>query len=58
MPAIDSTHYNIPPKTWIMCGGGKARSRHSRSSHSFHKRQANRLARRVGKQIVHEQAGQ
>lgn len=51
---IDSDHYTIPPKAWLYAGGGESRSRHSKSSHSFHKRRANRLARKVGKQIVRE----
>jgi hypothetical protein len=52
--AVDSEHYTIPPKSWITHGGGSARSRHGKSSHAWHKRQAAKRSRRVGKQIVHE----
>lgn len=51
---VDSIYYSIPPKEWIFAGGGISRSRHAKSSHAFHKRRANRLVRRVGKQIVRE----
>lgn len=51
---VDSEHYNIPPKSWITYGGGSARSRHGKSSHTWHKRQAAKRSRRVSKQIAQE----
>lgn len=51
---IKTIHYHIPPKSWLMHGGGASRSRHAKSAHKWGKRQAARRARRVGKALTNE----
>ncbi len=46
--------YIVPPKGWIVHGGGAARSKHAKSAHAWHKRMSNRKDRRDSKALTRE----